>query len=213
MGNDGGTVASRTDILNLHRSKTDLNKTTFDDKPSQYTICGLSGITLKDKPVMSDYKGDLFSKEQVLNYVLSKKYKDKNSKYSHIRGLNDLVDVKPVYSDDSRALVCPISGASVSFCYSRLCGCIVSYKLITDLSKAKVTECPNCGTQFKPEHIVILNPTKNDTFSDKNNQTYQLLKQNLLSHSTKRKKRHHHNNNNNHHDNNETQTKKRKQTN
>ncbi|GMF98004.1 unnamed protein product [[Candida] boidinii] len=124
MGNDGGTIPSRREILNFNsRNKTssiknknkNLNSSNGSIEISNenysnlilnylndWKYCKLSKKLL-DFPILSDYKGQLYNKEEILKFLLNKDYEiSKYKEFSHIRSLRkDLVELNLNDSDDA----------------------------------------------------------------------------------------------------------------
>lgn len=182
MGNDGGTIAKRLDIINLYK-KRDAEKDSFDDKKEEFR-CKLTKKLLKDEIIVGDYKGNLLIKQLILEFLLNKEYKT-NTSLGHIRSMNDLVDLKPSFDDGD--LVCLVSHVHENFVYLRTCGCILNKKLVQKLAEIEDSTCPKCNTPFDSIDLVYINANETDMkINDKN---YQQLKSQGLSHSKKTKKR------------------------
>lgn len=198
MGNDGGTIAKRLDILSFHNQNTNNQKTLDDDESSHRNICFLSSLRLNDGvneqgPVVGDYKGHLYLKEKLLEYIIAQKTGKLDKKVEgteHISSLNDVIDVKIKWEKTKKEvrMVCPITKelkTSSKLAYLRSCGCLMSYKLLQEISKDSGSiPCPNCETEFDPTlDIVIINPTKDKDIDAVNQSTYKLLQDKKLTHS------------------------------
>ncbi|CAH6720434.1 putative replication termination factor 2 [[Candida] jaroonii] len=178
MGNDGGSIAKRNDIINLYKKEAESNNN-YEDDFTVYTICKLSKKSLIDKPIVSDYKGNMFLKEEIIRFLIRKGYKTDES-FSHIKNLGDIIDIKAKFEEGK--LICPVTKASNTFIYSRNCGCVVDKKLIDGLIKEEVLSCPNCDKDLEKVDIVVINNDKN------NDLNYEELKSKGLNHSKKPKK-------------------------
>lgn len=178
MGNDGGSIAKRNDIINLYKKEAE-SKSNYEDDFTVYTICKMSKKLLIDKPIVSDYKGNMFLKEEILRFLIRKGYKT-DEEFAHIKNLGDIVDLKVKFEGEK--LICPVTKASRTFIYSRNCGCVVDRKSMEDLIKEEVLRCPNCDESLEKIDLVVIN---NDKINDIN---YDALKSKGLNHAKKQKK-------------------------
>lgn len=221
MGNDGGTIAKRQDILSLHSQNNKEQKHMDDDGPSHRNICFLSSLPLyggkqEAGPVVGDYKGHLFLKEKLLEYIIwqrTGKLEKKIETMGHISSLNDVIDVNIKWEKtrEKVRMVCPITNelkTSSKLAYLRSCGCLLSYKLLKEISKKQTKSlqemlkdntqvvpknatipCPNCEAEFDPDvDIVILNPSNDEQIVAINMVSYKFLQSNKLTHSKKSEK-------------------------
>lgn len=151
MGNDGGTIAKRKDYLSLysHINKSNdksLGDATDTDAP--LTSCSLSSLPLygdPQPPIVGDYKGHVFLKEKILEFILERKQKkgdtaQHKSPFEHIRSINDLVDltIKWRYDDNTHeafpeCLATQILKKSATYAYLRPCGCVLSYDFLMSM--------------------------------------------------------------------------------
>ncbi|VUG18585.1 DEBR0S3_15170g1_1 [Brettanomyces bruxellensis] len=147
MGNDGGTIPSRKEILNFTQRKLGgvLAKSDVSKKERElwklagaFGYCQLSHKRLS-KPIVSDYMGRLFNKEDVILYLIAKRKrkkarKSKKSKelkdgsdekkrhnakedtsedsdpFPHLRTMKDLVELNIEYNEHDGTVKCPLSG-------------------------------------------------------------------------------------------------------
>ncbi|EAZ63403.2 hypothetical protein PICST_52289 [Scheffersomyces stipitis CBS 6054] len=211
MGNDGGTIAKRSDLLALHSRNVEFQKAD-DNEASLITTCAISSLPLysekEDIPIVGDYKGRLYRKEKILEYILSLKLgeadPDKSEQYNYIRSLKDLVDVKVKWtiSNGTPYIQCPVTMESkqekISYAYLRTCGCVLSFKLLEDLAvhfgvgdEPIKSECPNCGEVFHFNYdIVVLNPLAKQQYNAWNDKNYVYITETLKrSHAKQLKKK------------------------
>lgn len=195
MGNDGGTIAKRKDILSLHGQDKYADDTT-QDKESIRVTCALSSLPLYHQPIVSDYKGKLYLKEKILEYLIAKK---KTPALQHIKSLKDVVDLKVTWSHGHRpAIQCPVTRelkVRNVYGYLRPCGCVMSNLVLEELSKMhpkKPVEsgCPSCGTAFHFDYDrVILNQMADEEYATINEVNMRYVALLGMSHSKKKRKR------------------------
>lgn len=190
MGNDGGTIASRKDIVSLHLLNKRADTTSEDVTKINY--CKLSSFPLKSEKVVGDYKGNLYIKEKMLIYLIEKKQsKDiKADDFNHITSLRDLVDVNISWLGD--LIQCPILKDTVSvYVYLRPCGCVISHKALFLIKKVLNIEkgeanCPSCDVVFHFDHdVVVINPSTEE-YKKFNNENYEHLREMKVSHNKKK---------------------------
>lgn len=206
MGNDGGTIAKRQDILSLHNSKSTFVSFAEDKGENKEQIllqsCALSGLPLyKNNPIVGDFKGKLYIKEKILQYFLDCKL-DKikaQLQFQHLKSLKDLQTVKITWDiiNDIAHFQCPVTKElddKTSYSYLRPCGCVISYKFLKELKKSLKTveisnqietNCPVCNKKFTFDYdLVIINPINKAEFNDFNEENYKYLRNVLhLSHA------------------------------
>lgn len=226
MGNDGGTIAKRQDILSLHSygnpGKNKTGQVVDDNEESMLNTCALSSLPLynsEEPPIVSDYKGKLYLKEKILEYIIGcknrKNLTDLDSSrartYNHIHSMNDLVDVHIQWrtNDEYNATIeCPISKElrrnNTTYAYLRPCGCVLSFKFLDGFLKhideknskgdghraSQEIECPNCGKLFCFKYdVVILNPSDNPHHREFNQKSLSHLEHDLLLTHSKKHKK------------------------
>lgn len=201
MGNEGGTIAKRQDLLLLHlKDSISANQQTeLDDKSSTIlNTCTISSSPLNDgtnppDPIVSDYKGKLYLKEKVLGYLLEQKQKPSGiSSLAHIKSMSDLIELQISWAKDEIAITCPITHSGGVYAYLRPCGCVMGYKFLQELSKHVKTEeeeqeCPICEAKFNLAYdIVILNPNNDGRITEVNESSYKYLRDVLMLHHCKK---------------------------
>ncbi|CAO1629810.1 unnamed protein product [Parajaminaea phylloscopi] len=94
MGNDGGSIARRGELVKVKRNDAGV-KGGQVNKRIQWTTCRLSGKPLRE-PVVADALGRLYNKEALVSYLIERKVNeakgqsDGDAAMSHIRGLKDV---------------------------------------------------------------------------------------------------------------------------
>lgn len=171
MGNDGGTIAKGQDLRHVH------GKAVAHEPVSGGLVCNLTGTPLYaesgSEPICGDAHGQLYHKIRVLQWLMDRKGKSgvaPGKTAPAIASLNDLVSLKPTWSVDG-LLQCPVTGlvadAGTGLAYLRPCGCVVSAKLLREISNyekpkgenAGSSACPQCGVGFAVDcDVVLVNP-------------------------------------------------------
>lgn len=140
-------------------------------KASQWKYCRLSNKRL-ELPVVSDYKGHLFTKEAILEWLLTPDREDYNedqvTRFSHIQKLNDVVELRNLSQVGSNEgdypLKCDydetILGRSASrMVYLVPCGDVLPS---TALKVSATMRCPKCDHQFTNTNVITINPSLKD---------------------------------------------------
>lgn len=170
-----------------------------------WTVCFLSHTKLRE-PIVSDYKGHLFNKEEVLEYLLdTKKSTATTTKAStilipHVKSLKrDLVELHFTTNDDG-AWICPITKNEIMenlkntrYFYLAGCGHVFSER---GARAVKMKEsCFSCDMPFTDATArVYINTDSDADGTAANDRRLQELKNENLSHSLasiKKKKRSH----------------------
>ena len=188
MGADGGTIATRLDILLNHTIKSQHNVQRAEDKEENIIkMCHYSTLPLyNNDPIVGDCKGKLYIKEHILKYILSTK-KDKGSikpEFSHINLLKDILPVHISWTilDKVPYIQCPVTKEiEKGYSYLRTCGCLLSNKVLKEFKHEG--KCPNCNQLFKDDDVVILDPLNKKEVTELNEKTMAHLQEQGLSHA------------------------------
>ncbi|KAI5960384.1 rtf2 [Candida pseudojiufengensis] len=192
MGADGGTTAKRSDILQLH-NLTQKKELQEGENKEQILLqsCAISGLPLyNNSPIVGDFKGKLYIKEKILQYLLEVKLDKSKLKvqFQHLKTLKDLKTVTITWKiiKNIPHFQCPITKElddKTHYSYLRTCGCVMSYKLLKELKKSlsdgstKTSQCPICNKTFTFDYdLVIINPINQKEFDDINESNYKYLK-------------------------------------
>lgn len=183
MGNDGGTIAKRLDIISLHKELQG-KSTVSGILDQQGPVCTVSSLSLQDEVVVVDYLGRLYIKEKIIQDILSAKAANAARDVSSPSLLLDLVDVKLAWQNE--LIVCPLTSRK-DICFLRTCGCGVSYKLLKELRKGGDAsfECPNCSVPFTFNYDLVL-LSQNDEAAEFNQRNYSHLRDVLRVHHNKK---------------------------
>lgn len=135
---------------------------------SLWTCCKLTNKKLR-LPLSSDFKGNLLNKESVLEWLLKPKGEDSNHEqirqFSHIKKLNDVVDLKGMEETKEGGLQCEFSGdelgkTNVKFIYLTGCGDVLPKSSLGLTTKKK--HCPKCDSPYEDIDIITINPSSQE---------------------------------------------------
>lgn len=167
MGNDGGSIVKRKDLV----VKTVSKKEDFRDV---WTVCSLSGRLLED-PVVSDWQGKLYNKEAVLELLIG----ERTAEGCDIKSIKDVAVVNRTFA--AKAWVCPVSrieivkeGDGRNIVHIVSCGhCGDANAIVSD------EKCVVCGSAALAHGVVPLNPKNLEAAKQRRDQ----LKKDGLTHS------------------------------
>jgi len=175
----GGAQGS---LANTFHMASDDKVGTKEGRRLRMSTCRLTGEPLA-APMMGDMLGNLYNKEDVISFLLSKKMP---IPFSHIQKLRDLKDVRVVNSTsagagadadarnepvregavdqnrgDSKMFLCPLSGKDLDDGTTRGvllwgCGCIFSKAAFEPFRLRDGESCPSCGEQIG--EVILLAP-------------------------------------------------------
>ncbi|THG92633.1 hypothetical protein EW026_g8335 [Hermanssonia centrifuga] len=138
MGNDGGSIPDRRDLVRNKPKAEQADKA--NQTRARWFFCALSKRRLQE-PVVACALGKLYNKDSIIEYLLDKSaYGDGEEICGHIRSLKDVKTLKltpntsQAPSADSKtdraAFVCPLNikemNGSQPFVYLWTCGCVFS---------------------------------------------------------------------------------------
>lgn len=152
MGNDGGSILGRRDLVKEKEKESTTSKL-FDlkdlDHVDLWTTCALTGAKLDyHQPIVSDWQGRLYSKEAILEWLLDKSHftEAQARLVSHISSLKDVVELQIALNDKDQ-WVCPLTHKLVvtesttrPFIYIVPCGHFMSEVAFKEFNK-----CPECS--------------------------------------------------------------------
>jgi len=138
MGNDGGSIPDRRDLVRTKAKAEQADKA--NQQRARWFFCALSKKKLQE-PIVACALGKLYNKDAILEYLLDRgAYGDGEDICGHIRSLKDLKTLKltlnslkapPVDASSNYApFVCPLNlkemNGSQPFVYIWTCGCVFS---------------------------------------------------------------------------------------
>ena len=158
MGNDGGSIPGRQDLVKVHKKKKkNVSESLIKSSKSQY--CSLSKDPLK-KPIVGDKLGQLYNKKNILECLLNKNFP---KIFNHITSLKDVKDLNCNLSKSGK-IECKISLEEFSginkFYFLWSCGCVISKNSIDELNMKD--KCIVCGIPFKKNDLISMNYTNEE---------------------------------------------------
>ncbi|CAN6642987.1 hypothetical protein TRVA0_019S01970 [Trichomonascus vanleenenianus] len=190
MGNDGGSVLSRKDLVKLEK-KGKTSSEIFEAKQLNsvdiWSKCAFSGELLRS-PIVSDYRGKLYNKEAILEWLLSPQDFTPLQKdlISHVKSIRDVVPLE--FSEENGQWVCPVTKKSikeecstVKFVYLVPCGHVFAESAIKNIPG---NTCPSCDTNYEDSNVITINTFDGDEKQSLEKRMDQLVSQSL-THSLK----------------------------
>eukprot|EP01006_Ploeotia_vitrea_P036206 TRINITY_DN65989_c5_g10_i1.p1 TRINITY_DN65989_c5_g10~~TRINITY_DN65989_c5_g10_i1.p1 ORF type:complete len:313 (-),score=142.59 TRINITY_DN65989_c5_g10_i1:84-1022(-) len=173
MGNDGGTIPHRQDLVKKRKRVTKENFALA--QRSRWSLCAISQRPLQ-APVVLGPLGNLFNKDAVIQQHLLLPPDQLSVQFAHIKSLKDLLELNLVYpreasdlstasaaasastvssSDgDKRVFMCPLTklegGGRHPFIAMRQCGCVLSERAYRQVSSE---QCLVCGKDVPREDV------------------------------------------------------------
>lgn len=155
MGNDGGSIPKRRDMVKKKKEERKLNQ-----KLVRLTCCTLTNEPFQP-PLALDKLGNLYNKEAVLRALIDKKMP---TPYSHIHSLKDIRTAHIMHQQPMH-IHCPLTGIEYTPHYNFIaiwkCGCVMSEKALKEIGgegKCPVCNCPYC----KDSDVISLNMTSEE---------------------------------------------------
>ncbi|CAE6451405.1 unnamed protein product [Rhizoctonia solani] len=178
MGNDGGSIPDRRDLVRTKAKAEQADKNNLI--LAAWFFCALSKRPLQE-PIVSCVLGKLYNKDAIIEFLLDRSaYGDGEEICGHVKSLKDLKQLKltpnPAASTSEQSdkpkskFVCPLTlkemTGSLPFSYLVPCGCVFSTaglkavaKPAEDKDKTEAaTEkepCPQCGKKFTNKSAAV----------------------------------------------------------
>ncbi|KAK7036483.1 Replication termination factor 2 [Paramarasmius palmivorus] len=183
MGNDGGSIPDRRDLVKSKPKAEQADKA--NQTRARWFFCALSKRPLQE-PVVSCALGKLYNKDAILEYLLDKStYGDGEKICGHVRSLKDVktLNLTPnptaasaSDSTERAKFVCPLTLkemiGSQPFVYIAACGCVFSQAGLKtigtsegklDTGSSQLHLCPQCSAKYsQADNVLILNPQPED---------------------------------------------------
>ena len=210
MGADGGTI-TKSDVLRLHVESASNDYKAKDDNLndfqliSKWKFCKISNSPLK-LPIVSDYMGNLYNKESVLEWILCKNKEDEydpklRKQIAHIRRIHDVVElnnlceIKNVDNSKMVMIKCKFGDdifgdkMKVPLVYCVKCGDVFPEKAVKMKSSQGITlSCPVCNrTLDSIDDIIPINPLSQTDIARLEKRYNNLCKANMYHDGTKKK--------------------------
>ncbi|KAG6894940.1 hypothetical protein C0992_003847 [Termitomyces sp. T32_za158] len=180
MGNDGGSIPDRRDLVRNRPKAEQADRA--NQTRARWFFCALSKRKLEE-PVVSCALGKLYNKDSIIEYLLDKSaYGDGETICGHIRSLkvtlstsrlflfltNKPQDVKrlnlalnpsraPMPDGSERPqFICPLTlremNGLVPFVYLSTCACVFSQAGLKTVTETsdELSLCPQCGKKYSP---------------------------------------------------------------
>ncbi|KAJ6500340.1 DUF602-domain-containing protein [Mycena sanguinolenta] len=206
MGNDGGSIPDRRDLVRNKPKAAAVDKA--NQTRARWNFCALSKRRLQE-PIVSCALGKLYNKDAVIEFLLDRDaYGDGENICGHIRSLKDVKTltltanpapaVPGTEPSERPQFVCPLTlkemNGTMPFVYLRPCGCVFSAAGLNALrssppdsaQEAEKDTCPQCAAKYSHSaDCVPLNPT----LEEEERLRFALEAQRLLEPVKKSKKR------------------------
>lgn len=195
MGADGGVKLQRKDLIKQKKlSEYDEASAEAYNKNGKWTTCHLSNKPLAI-PIVSDYKGNLYNKDSILEYILYPDTISTNQKQlvEYIKSLKDIVELKIQTGNDNNAeFICPITGNvigsnGITYVYLVSCGDVFAEKCLREVN-GDDRNCPVCNQQYEDQDVIVLNPISKKSIEHLEDRIQLLISRNL-THSMKKQKK------------------------
>lgn len=180
MGNDGGSIPKRDDLIKIKKEQRIVNN--LEILKERFKSCSFNNEPFK-KPIVICRRGFLFNKETLYEAIIKKNLP---KELSYLKKMKDTREIKFMFNSDKNSdyrICCPVSGKTVNginhFVCVWSCGCLILEKIfftfiktkftLNDISKArkrkdmnpeftdKKFKCPNCSCKFSLFKLLSLN--------------------------------------------------------
>ncbi|KAF7295196.1 Rtf2 domain-containing protein [Mycena indigotica] len=183
MGNDGGSIPDRRDLVRSKKKAEAVDKA--NQTRARWGFCALSKRRLQE-PVVSCALGKLYNKDAIIEFLLNRDaYGDGENICGHIRSLKDVKTLvltpnsAPAASGtdptERTLFVCPLTYKEMNgltpFVYLRTCGCVFAAAGLNAVRSSppesqgepEKDTCPNCATKFTHSiDCIPLNPSADE---------------------------------------------------
>jgi len=157
MGNDGGSIPDRRDLVRTKPKAEQADKA--NQTRARWLFCALSKKKLQE-PIVSCALGKLYNKDALIEFLLDRSaYGDGEDICGHIRSLKDVKTLKltpnpsPALAESAGVaalnhaqFICPLNlkemNGSQPFVYIATCGCVFTQSGLKTVSKVSTTTPP-----------------------------------------------------------------------
>lgn len=160
MGNDGGSIPKREELVKLKQKKQQADKD--EQNRSKWRLCALSKQVL-EPPIVACKLGYLYNKTAVLESLLDGSLPPE---FSHIRkAKRDLINLNLHSIEGEKKFVCPVTGLTMGGNYKFIaivpCGCVIAERAFKEIPDQNI--CLNCSKKYdKEKDILPLNGTQEE---------------------------------------------------
>ncbi|CAD8176506.1 unnamed protein product [Paramecium pentaurelia] len=162
MGNDGGSIAERAELVKLKKPEKRVESYLVAKQRAQF--CSLTKERLR-KPIACCRVGYLYNYDSLLKAFMDKKIPQELKHLQNMKKVKKLNITENPDKNNEFPFVCSISQKALNgkdkFLALWTCGCVFNKKLIKDL-KIKELKCPICNKEYTDKDIVQLCPTNED---------------------------------------------------
>ncbi|OLL26311.1 Protein RTF2 [Neolecta irregularis DAH-3] len=171
MGNDGGSIPKRTDLVKLSAREAYTKELDAATSTDSLTYCALSKRPLSS-PLVSCALGRLYNKDAVLEYLISPEtcsFGDADITIPHVKNIKDVVVLKLTENSEwdedkmNAKWTCPVTRREMNvggkFVYLAGCGDVFSKDAVDTIES---DECLQCGSKFEKQDVIPINPSKTD---------------------------------------------------
>ncbi|CCX35410.1 Putative uncharacterized protein [Taphrina deformans PYCC 5710] len=161
MGNDGGSIPLRSELVKLKGAPQKVAETATANNEHAWKYCALSRAALSE-PLASDALGRLYNKESIIRYILDNDaFGDVSHEIPHIKKMKDVVELKTSKSQDK--FICEVTrrdmNGSSKFVYLTTCGHVFAAEALHTI---ETHECLICSKPYASIDIITLNPNESD---------------------------------------------------
>jgi hypothetical protein len=192
MGNDGGSIPSRRELVREAArlpSTSELKESQTEAQAYYWSTDPLSRQPLK-QPIVSDYMGRLYNKDSVLEVLLSSEAERAEAEkilQGTVKSLKDVVNVK-FEENDKQEWICPITnerlGVSSKAVYLVPCGHAFAAAALKEI---KGDQCVQCETGYAENDVIPILPTVKEDIARLSSRVKDLMDRGL-THSLRRAK-------------------------
>ncbi|TFK48031.1 DUF602-domain-containing protein [Heliocybe sulcata] len=165
MGNDGGSIPDRRDLVRTKAKAEQADKA--NQTRARWFFCALSKRPLQE-PIVSCALGRLYNKDALLEFLLDRtQYGDGAAICGHIRSLKDVKPLKLTANpatapktaapDERPQFVCPLTFKEMNgaqpFVYLAPCGCVFSLSGLKSLGASSPKEASGSGDEGKKDKV------------------------------------------------------------
>lgn len=158
MGNDGGSIAIRRDLVKTKKPKKKVESLRTSQLKS--SICSLTKQPLSSH-LMACRKGYIFNADAILNALCNKTVPKEFSHIGKLKHLKALVFEKNRDEKSEFPIVCPIAKVDYNGIHNFIllwdCGHVFSEKAFNMLDSKTQKKCPVCQKPFQSEQVIYLN--------------------------------------------------------